>query len=83
MNLQPQCVYGGTYSNLSTFRRREIRYRHRRSLLDLFIGLLIVAALLGGYFLFSQHLDNRAVAEDAHHACIATTIASIENSDGL
>ena len=83
MNLQPQCVYGGSHSNLSTFRRREMRHRHRTIIKDIVIALIVFAVLTAGYLALNRYCNNQAIAADAHHACIATTIASIENSDGV
>ena len=81
MYLQPECVYGGTYSNLSSFRRHEIWRRRFTSLFGIILVIAISAGLVIGYLCLDKYCTHRDAANDTHRACIATTIASIENSD--
>lgn len=80
MNVQLQCVYGGSPNRHSVFRGQEIRDHHRRVAKTAILTILLVVAIVFAYSTFDRHLTARGMAETSGQACIATTIASLETS---
>lgn len=83
MNVQLQCVYGGGPTNLSVFKRREIHKHRRRIALQFILIALVVFAVMICYSRFDTHLAQQETSGNIHQACIATSIAAIENSSGF
>jgi len=80
MNVQLQCVYSVSTRRHFILSRRARRHQRRVAAARAIITLVVVSALVIGYISYSHFLEAQAVTNDMHTACIATTVASMQNS---